>query len=408
MFPPFDKWSGTLNCTYDVIVVGSGPAGACAAWRLAKAGMAVAVMEKAALPRYKTCGGGIVGRAMQALPMDVRDAIEQDCQTAQLNVLDERLSFTTHRPAPIVSMAMRDRLDFTVLSAAQAAGAEVQQRRAVENVSYHDDFVKVVTDGGTMSAKFVVAADGALSTVARTMGFADGHALIPALEYEVRVPHDGLHAFHGVARFDFGLFPHGYAWAFPKKDHLSIGVLSVARRGSNLKQAMAQYLDLLGCGSAAQIERHGSVIPIRPRRGPFVAKRTLLVGDAAGFADPVTGEGISFAIRSGLMAAQALIDGHLEEKSVRNAYARALDETILPELRRGRLLARLLYKFPRTRLWAFSHLGQRLCEAVTDVMAGKRQYRDLALKPRTLLKLLTPASFKNAGYRPAPPRDGPA
>jgi geranylgeranyl reductase family protein len=397
-----------MTIAYDVIVVGSGPAGACAAWKLAKAGMAVAVIEKAALPRYKTCGGGVVGRAMQALPMDVRDVIELDCRTAQLNVLDARLSFTTHRPTPIVSMAMRDRFDFAVLSAAQAAGAEVHQRRAVENVSYHDDFVKVATDGGTMNAKFVVAADGGLGTVARKMGFADGRALIPALEYEVRVPHDRLHAFHGVARFDFGLLPHGYAWAFPKKNHLSVGVLSMARRGSNLKEAMARYLDLLGCGSAVQIERHGSVIPIRPRKGSFVEKRTLLVGDAAGFADPVTGEGISFAIRSGLMAAQSLIDMELEEESVRNAYMHSLGETILPELRSGRWLARWLYDFPRTRSWAFLRYGQRLCEAVTDVMAGKRRYRELALKPRTLLELLTPAFFKNTGYRPARPRDGPA
>jgi geranylgeranyl reductase family protein len=397
-----------LNRTYDVIVVGSGPAGACAAWRLANAGMAVALVEKAALPRYKTCGGGIVGRAMQALPMDVRDVVEQDCQTAQLNVLDAGLSFMTHRSTPIVSMTMRDQFDFALLSAAQAVGAEVRQRRAVADVSYHGDFVKVVTDGSTMNAKFVVAADGALSTVARKMGFADGHTLIPALEYEVRAPYDRLNALHGVARFDFGLLVHGYAWAFPKKDHLSIGVLSMARRGNNLKQAMTQYLDLLGCGAASQIERHGYVIPIGPRKGPFVDKRTVLVGDAAGFVDPITGEGISFAVRSGLMAAQALVDMGLEEEPVRSAYMHSLGEIILPELRAGRWLARLLYDFPRTRSWAFARYGQRLCEAVTDVMAGQRRYQELTLKPRTLLRLLIPTFFKTVGHKPVRRRKGPA
>lgn len=395
-----------MNTSYDVIVVGSGPAGSCAAWRLAQAGVTVAVLEKAALPRYKTCGGGIVGRAMQALPIDVRHVVEQDCHTAQLHLLPAELSFTTHRQTPIVSMTMRAQFDFALLSAAQAAGAVVHQRCAVENVSFQGDFLTVGTNAGSMKAKFVVAADGALSTVARKMGLADGRVLIPALEYEVTVARDRLDRFRGLARFDFGILPHGYAWAFPKKDHLSIGVLSTVQGGGDLKASIARYLDRLGCGSVTQVEHHGFVIPIRPRTGPFVDKRILLVGDAAGFADPVTGEGISFAIRSSVMAAQCLIDRHLEEEPVKHAYTRSLAETILPELQRGRWLARLLYDFPRTRSWAFSRQGQRLCEAVTDVMAGKRSYRDLVFTPRTLLKLLTHQTFKGSGYGPPRPRDG--
>ena len=394
-----------MNATSDVIIVGSGPAGACAALQLAKAGLSVAVLEKAALPRYKTCGGGIIGRAMQALPLDVRHVIEQSCHTAQLHIHPMRWSFTTHRSTPIVSMVMRDQFDFALLSAARAAGALVHQSCAVEDVSFHGDFITVATPVGTMKAKFVVAADGALSTVARKMGMADGRILIPALEYEVTVPLDRLHTSLGVARFDFGWLPDGYAWTFPKRQHLSIGVLSMARRGGDLKSSMVRYLNLLGCRHETQMEQHGFVIPIRPRCGPFVDKRILLVGDAAGFADPVTGEGISFAIRSGLLAAQSLINGHLEETSVRHDYARVLAQTILPELRTARWLARLLYDCPRIRSWAFSQQGQRLCDAVTDVMAGTRTYRELAFNSRSIFTLLTPNWLWNSAYRPPRPND---
>ncbi|HMS83709.1 MAG TPA: geranylgeranyl reductase family protein [Nitrospira sp.] len=391
-----------MKHTYDVIVVGSGPAGTCAAWRLAQEGLEVAVLEKATLPRYKTCGGGIIGRGLRVLPVDVRHVIEQDCHTARLNVFPMGLSFTTSRPSPIVSMTMRDQFDYALLSVARAAGATLHQRCAVEAVSLQHDAVTVVTPMGDMRAKFVVAADGALSTVARKVGMADGRLLIPALEYEVRIPQERLDRFRGVARFDFGLLPHGYAWAFPKREHLSIGVLSMVPRERELKRAIGQYLDLLGYRDATQIQQHGFVIPIRPRKGPFIDKRVLLVGDAAGFADPVTGEGISFAIRSGLLAAQSLIDSHLEEAAVQQMYTRSLADSILPELRTGRWLAKLLYDFPRLRSWAFSHQGQRLCEAVTEVMVGTRTYRDLAFRPRNLFTMLTSQWVKKVGGRSMP------
>ena len=141
-----------MNRMHDVIVVGSGPAGSSAACRLAQAGLSVAVIEKASLPRYKTCGGGIVGRAMQVSPLDVRQVVEQDCHTAQLNVHHAGLSFTTHRSTPIVSMTMRDQFDYALLSAAQATGAVVQQHCVLEDITCHGDYVTVVTSRGAMRA----------------------------------------------------------------------------------------------------------------------------------------------------------------------------------------------------------------------------------------------------------------
>lgn len=373
---------------YDVIVIGGGPAGACAAWKLAQAGMTVAVLEKAVLPRYKVCGGGLVGRTMRSLPIDVRHVVEQECRQARLDFVSSGLSFVTQRTIPVVSMVMRSEFDRTLLSAAQAAGAAIHESCVVESLSQHDDSVTVMTAKGPMRAGFAVAADGALSPVARSIGWEDGRVLIPALEYEVIVPFDRLRRFEGTARFDFDVISRGYGWVFPKRRHLSIGVLSMDKQRHGLHAAITRYMDLLGCTSPLSVERHGFVIPVRPRKGPFAKNRVLLVGDAAGFADPITGEGISYAVRSGLLAAESLIGERSQEETVEDAYRRLVAQAILPDLRVGRILARLLYDCPRARTWVFSRQGQWLCETVTDVMAGTRQYRDL-VRPGSVFRFFT-------------------
>lgn len=343
--------------------------------------MTVKVLEKATLPRYKVCGGGLVSRTMQLVPIDVQEIVGHTCYQARLHFFSSGLSFITQRTTPLVSMTMRAEFDQALLSAAQAQGATVCDRCSVEKVSCHEDSITVVTTSGTMRARFVIAADGALSRVARSMQWEDGRRLVPALEYEVTVPANLLQQFEGRARFDFDIIQAGYGWVFPKRNHLSIGVLSLTSTWHELRAAIGRYLAVLGCASPSLIERHGFVIPLRPRTGSFAKHRILLTGDAAGFADPVTGEGISSAVRSGFLAAQSLIDGQLQQEVVEERYNRLVAHAILPELRAGRLLASILYHCPRLRTWVFSQQGQQLCELMTDVMAGHKRYRDF-FRPR--------------------------
>jgi geranylgeranyl reductase family protein len=374
--------------SYDVVVVGSGPAGSSAALRLAQHGVRAAIVEKAAPPRYKTCGGGIVRRAMRLLAIDVDEAVERQCDTAELHLLDADLHFTTRRAESIIAMTMRATFDFLLLSAAKDAGVDVQPGCALLDMVLQDDQVELITSRGSLLTRFVVAADGARSAVASKAGWQDTRHLIPALEYEVSVNDQRLERFAHAARFDFGLVPCGYAWVFPKRAHLSIGVLSMRRGSIDLHALCARYLKRLGLDQVKSIERHGFVIPVRPRQGPFVQRRVLLAGDAAGFADPLTGEGISFAIQSGQLAAQALLDGAFDEGCVRQAYQEALAKSILPELRWGRVLASVTYDYPRLRAWFLRRQGQRLSEVITDVLMGERTYRSIFRNPLSYFKLL--------------------
>ena len=105
----------------DVAVIGAGPAGATSAAHLARAGLRVSVFEKCELPRYKTCGGGLIGRARRTLAMDLTGVVSRECHAARLNVDDHSYTVQADDGLPMVTMTMRDQLDLRLMQAARAA-----------------------------------------------------------------------------------------------------------------------------------------------------------------------------------------------------------------------------------------------------------------------------------------------
>ena len=266
------------------------------------------------------------------------------------------------------------------------AGAEVRPRCAVRAVVIRDDRIELETTGGAVAARFVVAADGATSETARLAGWRPPRRCAPALEAEIRVPDADFARLAGAARFDFGSFAAGYGWVFPKRAHLSIGVCTM-RSGVNLNVSLARYLQALGLEHLEHVEKHGFFIPLGPRAEGVVRGRVLLAGDAAGLADPVTGEGISAAIESGTLAARAILDGGGEPAHAGERYDRAL-VPLRREIRIGSVLARLTYDWPRLRRWVFRIHGQALAEGMTDVLMGDRTYAGVLSRAKTYAFLL--------------------
>lgn len=365
------------NSTFDVAIVGAGPAGSTAARELARGGMRVAVFDKARFPRPKTCGGGLLGRTLDWLELDVSGVVEAACFRAELHHHGPDLSFATERSRPVVSMVMRSEFDTRLLREAAAAGAHVFEGVGLRSVQVVGSRVELDTDAGRVSANFVIGADGANSGVARSGGFPALREIAPALEGELTVPPDLLRRFAGVARFDFGVVPRGYGWVFPKRDHLSVGVLTTRRGACNLNEEYVRYLERLGLGKPLAETRRGYVIPLRPRAGLFARERILLVGDAAGLVDPITAEGISAAVVSGRLAARAVLGGDGAPERVYDLYRRTLEAALLRDLRTARWLARALYDFPRLRAWVFKRRGARLSEFVTRVVMGEARYRQV-------------------------------
>jgi geranylgeranyl reductase family protein len=371
-----------------VAVVGAGPAGSAAATALARRGVPVWLLEKATLPRYKTCGGGVLPRAYQMLPARAAEVVERTFHSVLLNFHGEGLHYTATRPEPLVRMTMRAGLDNLLADEAREAGARLLDRCQVRQVTAKHDGVELRTDRGVFQVRFVIAADGVWSPTAKACGWPALRRLAPALEWELYLPAEEFARLGGTARFDFGFIDAGYAWVFPKRRHLSAGILTTGRANLNLAARMEEYLRGLGISRIERSEKHGHVIPLEPRRGPLARGRVLLVGDAAGLADPITAEGISHALSSGRLAAEAILTHQPDAVQVANHYQKLLEQNILAELRAARRLAKFIHQYPRLRHWAFRWQGRRLAHFAAGVVMGERSYREALMDPRNYLKML--------------------
>ncbi len=349
------------------------------------------------MPRYKACGGGVVFRALKLLPFDASEVVDRQCGVAELNLNDAQLYFKVARDYPLVSMTMRENLDYLLFRAAAQEGVVTIDGCRVSGVVRRNGMMQVNTAKGDLDCRFVIGADGAQSIVARTGGWLNKLPIAPLIEWEVTVAEDVFSRFSDSARFEFGPVPAGYAWIFPKKNHLSVGLGGYTKGRLDLKARLASFLRTTGIDRVKKVEQHGYFIPMHMRNEGFVRDRILLVGDAAGFVDPVTGEGITYALLSGRGAAKALIRGDFKSEDVAEAYLSELSVEVLRELRWGRLLNVLLYRSAKVRTLLFRQYGVQLTQAFADIITGERSYAALCKKHlglRKLYRLVTGMSFQ--------------
>jgi flavin-dependent dehydrogenase len=210
----------------------------------------------------------------------------------------------------------------------------------VRSVNEEKNSVTVTTGNGEqISADYLIAADGANSVVARSLGLRAKKVLAGALEVEAKVPDEVQERFAENPVLIFGDLAVGYLWIFPKKNHLSVGIGALRPKPGELQSVLRRVMQRYGIPLNG--DQHGHPLPIYVRREQLHTARTFLVGDAAGVVDPLTGEGIRFAIKSGRMAAQAILAHDPQQ------YARRLRQTIQRNHGQARFWAYLFYGIPR-------------------------------------------------------------
>ncbi len=359
---------------YTVAIIGSGPSGAATALYLAQNGISTVIIEKETLPRYKTCGGGFVYRGRKDLPIDIKNVVEKEFFNVDI-YCGKHLHFETKRDTPTISMIMRDSFDRLIVKKSEEFGADLLENHKLTSLIQKNGLIHLETSQGSLTANFVIAADGAIGQTAKMAGWdKDTRTLIPALEYEIEVSKENFDLLSNNVRFDMDVIPYGYAWCFPKKKHLSIGVTTTQKSKINLKKLCEEYMMNLGINHIIKISKHGFQIPISPRKDGFVKNGVFLIGDAAGFADPITAEGISNAIYSGKLVAKAIIQSNLDKEKAEKLYIQKLEKTLLPELKTALWISKQFYQKKNLRNLILKKYGQKFSDTMAAIFHGERKY----------------------------------
>ncbi|OKH98151.1 hyaluronate lyase [Streptomyces sp. CB02923] len=294
---------------WDVVVVGAGPAGASAAYAAACTGRRVLLLEKADLPRYKTCGGGIIGPSRDALPpgfdLPLRDRVH-----AVTFSLNGKLTRTRRSKNMLFGLINRPEFDAQLVKTAQDAGAELRTGATVSRVEQHGSAVPdrrtvavVLGDGEVVLARAVVGADGSASRIGAHVGVKMDQVDL-GLEAEIPVPPTVAEDWAGRVLIDWGPIPGSYGWVFPKGDTLTVGVISARGEGAATKRYLDDFIGRLGLAGFEPDISSGHLTRCRAEDSPLSRGRVLVCGDAAGLLEPWTREGISFALRSGRLAGE--------------------------------------------------------------------------------------------------------
>jgi len=365
----------------DVLIVGAGPAGALAARHLARGGASVRLID-ASHPREKPCGGGLTERCV-AMAADVlgrvphvavervrfespplgRDPYPPPPRRPPSVTVDIPRGGTGGPPSPLVVLS-RLAFDSALVDDAREAGADLIPERAVD---VHADAasVWVATRFRRWRGRYLIGADGASSLVRRRL-----HLPFPPSHWSLATGAFAAGASSREIVVRFVRDPPGYIWSFPRPDHLAIGICAPADRTGTpaLRQHLDSWLATQDLARGCRMLPYSWPIPSLPvdawADGVPAGARWLLVGDAAGLVDPLTREGIYYALRSGELAAQSLLGAG---PAPTQEYARAVQAELVMELALSARARGTFFSPLVTRLWI-------------DVLRESPRVRSLALR----------------------------
>jgi geranylgeranyl reductase family protein len=389
--------------TYDIIIAGGGPAGSTAGYLLSKSGLKVLIIDKASFPRKKLCAGLITHKTVKLLERVFGESVSSLKEHDIINYESFRYEiFSRNKLINRRDIAIpfrfidREHYDHFLLNKAKEAGTDVIEGDGVAVRSLNVLKNTISTESGrTFSADIFIGADGVNSRIRRSFlvdlfGREDWSGGLAAA-HEVFVDRDSMKTQFEHPVLFFGYIEDGYAWIFPNRDRLKIGMCGLNKGNrKDILKAFRGFLSEMMAGGSHEAKIHSYVLPYGSFLPSPFFKNVMLVGDAAGFADPFIGEGVFFAQRSAELASQAIVEAYQSrgtisahiQKQITGRYLQLLKTHIYTELEYAGKIRDSIFN----RLNRFDYLPLKILMNIfgnmpVETIHGIRSYRYMKKLP---------------------------
>jgi geranylgeranyl reductase family protein len=375
----------------DILVVGAGPAGASAAKVLSENGLDVLVVDRKTFPRSKLCAGLVTWKTLKVL----REIFQIDRETlisrgiihyhsrqyAIWNPHGQMLHGELEFPFHLVDRRVYDQF---WLDMAQQAGAKLHLGDGVAEIAPGSGEV-TTRKGKQLKARIILGADGALSRV-RTCLMKNGMirsnwSRCLAFAIEGIVSRRDFQGFYDWPTIYFGFIPWGYAWSFPGPEYQIVGICGLQKKvGSKFGDYFKTFVKSLSIPENMILKIKGHPLPYGNYLMEPGYRNILLLGDACGLADPLLGEGIYYAHKSGQLAASVVINAYSDCDTVSEQYKRLLKKTLIRELGYIKIYRNIIFSLLRIRNYRpLAFFIKKAQKAVEGTIQGQRSFKSLVL-----------------------------
>lgn len=377
---------------HDILIAGAGPAGSTAAREAGKKGLSVLLIDKEAFPRPKPCGGGLSEKALGYLDEPLPEGLKKK-EVSGIRFRFGNCCLEGRAGTRIATMISRAAFDHFLVRRAVDAGIALHENERALRYEERPDGIRLFTSRGVRDGKYLIIAEGSQGPLTRQVRERDGGGRYGvSLVSEIPVERDRSPEGHSKTfpEIYFDALYGGYGWVFPQGDTFSVGIGTFTRHPARARSIFRSFLSR--CGFPPDAPARGHVIPAGGFRRTIRRSRVLLAGDAAGFVDPFSGEGIAYALQSGRLAGQAVADAVLtgDEEGPLVRYEKRCRLEFDRPFFYSRMTAKLFYAFPGPFFRAFA-AHEELFRRFFLIPQYPAPYRDFLLwllprVPRYLLR----------------------